>query len=145
MIRDEENEDEYSDIEVPAQVVNGVTLVPLRFIAKSMCADVNYEKSTITITYEGEILKLTIGEKTVTQNGKVMDVNFCYVTSSYYNAWDTSGNELFKYEIYQLLNNYEALELLEWLLHDVKTDKWYHYEGPREDIGLWKQIYNNAI
>jgi len=243
----EAKENEYPDIEVPAQVVNGVTLVPLRFISESMCAEVHYENPTIIITYEGDVFKLTVGEKSVTKNGEAMDdllgapvvkdgvtlvplrfiaeafgakvqyangkvtvdspavmyngtkisslqcnvkmimggyieeaqsnktiertieafnlsaenkieepkayTNFmgdamdtecCYLTLSYYAAFDANENELFNYEVYQLLNNYEGIDMPGWLIHDVKADEWYKYKRPNNDMGYWKQIYNDV-
>ncbi len=179
--------DECPDIEVPAQLVKGVTLVPLRFIAEAFGTNVNYVDGKVTVdtpavVYDGVKIKslqcyvaMTMGgylnetqsNKTIETTladfnlsstnevskpkeytdylGYAMDVSCCYITSSYYAGFDIDGNEVFKYEIYQLINSHEGTDMPGWLLRDVKADKWYKYTNrPQGDIGFWKQVYNNA-
>lgn len=240
-------EDKWPDIEVPAQVINNVTLVPLRFISQCMCADVDYKEGIITIINNKDVLKLEVGKKSVTKNGQILsdlevapvvkegitlvplrfiaetfeaDVNYkdgrvtidtpvavyqgvkiktlhwyidmtmggtideavsnktiektllelniipanevakpqkftddmgkameemcCYFTSSKWIALDENNNEVFRYELYQLLNNYEGVDLPDWLIHDVKNDKWYKYEYKDEEVGIWQLLHNDV-
>ncbi|WP_374723979.1 copper amine oxidase N-terminal domain-containing protein [Calidifontibacillus erzurumensis] len=59
-------------LDVPPIVVDGRTLVPLRFISESLGADVkwNGSDSSITITYNGKTIKLWLNKSEAIINGK---------------------------------------------------------------------------
>lgn len=58
-------------------IVKGSTLVPLRFIGEALGAQFNYEASTktITITMDGKIIVLVLGQTTATIDGKIVSLS----------------------------------------------------------------------
>lgn len=64
--------------DTPAQIVNDRTFVPVRFVAENLGAAVTWdEKSrTVTIVKDNQTIRLTIGQRQITVNGKAeqMDV-----------------------------------------------------------------------
>jgi hypothetical protein len=63
--------------EQPPVIINGSTMAPLRAIFEALGAKVEYEDSTKTVTAtKGDItLKLGIGQKQITKNGKTVDLD----------------------------------------------------------------------
>ena len=62
----------YTVFDVPPRIVNGRTLVPLRFIFELMGANVEWDEptQTVTATKGDTVVKLTIGSKLPTINGQ---------------------------------------------------------------------------
>ena len=58
-----------SNPEVVPYIGGDRTLVPLRFIAETLGADVSYDNGLITISGNGYTIKMTVGEKNYTVNG----------------------------------------------------------------------------
>lgn len=60
------------DYDVMPTIVGDRTLVPLRFIAESFGADVKWDEATegITISLDGKTIKMTLGKKEYTVDGK---------------------------------------------------------------------------
>ncbi|MBP1934838.1 hypothetical protein J2Z37_004858 [Ammoniphilus resinae] len=52
--------DEILELEVPAKLVNGRTLVPLRFVSEALGCDVHWDASVslVRITYNSKVLDL---------------------------------------------------------------------------------------
>ncbi len=71
MVNNKETQVDSSNSDVKPYVKDSRTLVPVRFISESMGADVGWDasSSTVTITIDGKVLKLVIGNKTL-QVGK---------------------------------------------------------------------------
>ncbi|OPZ89544.1 MAG: Beta propeller domain protein [Firmicutes bacterium ADurb.Bin419] len=71
MVNNKETQVDSSNSDVKPYVKDSRTLVPVRFISESMGADVGWDasSSTVTITLDGKVLKLVIGNKTL-QVGK---------------------------------------------------------------------------
>ena len=67
-----------SELDVPAQIINSRTMVPLRAIFEALGATVEWNDATRTVTSEkdGTTVKLTIGEANIYVNGqaKALDV-----------------------------------------------------------------------
>jgi hypothetical protein len=61
----------------PPTIVSGRTLVPLRFVGTAFGAQFNYDQATrtITITYEGKTIILTIGSKTAIVDNATVTVD----------------------------------------------------------------------
>ena len=68
---------EKSELDVPAQIVEGRTLVPLRAIFEALGASVewNGETSTVTSEKDGTAVKLTIGENKIYVNGEAKELD----------------------------------------------------------------------
>ncbi|MEM3385723.1 MAG: stalk domain-containing protein [Nitrososphaeria archaeon] len=65
------------EIDVPPMIINGRTLVPLRFLSESFGAEVNYndKTKTITIDYGKNKIILTVGKKVASVNGKTYSLD----------------------------------------------------------------------
>jgi hypothetical protein len=61
------------EIDAPAQIIDGRTVVPLRFIGEAFNAEVDWEETTktITVTLEDIIITLQINSKTAVVNGNI--------------------------------------------------------------------------
>jgi hypothetical protein len=60
-------------LQVPPTIVEGTTLVPLRFVAEALGAEVEWDDAErkITLKQQGSVIELWIEKKTATVNGKV--------------------------------------------------------------------------
>lgn len=63
------------DLDAPAYIENGRTMVPLRFIGEAFDADISYDSGVVEVKKSGSRIKMTIGESVYTVNGieKTMD------------------------------------------------------------------------
>ena len=63
--------------DVPPQIINGRTMVPLRAIFEALGAEVNWDGATQTVTgtKDGTVVKLTIGNTSPTVNGNVVTID----------------------------------------------------------------------
>jgi hypothetical protein len=88
-------EGESVESDVPAQIINGRTMVPLRVLSESIGATVDWDSATRTVTVttpeiKGEAPeKVTYTEKTATVTGKTSTVTYTYpVVTDVYTAAD---------------------------------------------------------
>ncbi len=70
-------DDEKLECPIPARIENGSTMVPMRaiFEALGMAVEWNNEERSVTATKGEDIIKLTIGEKTLYLNGEAVELN----------------------------------------------------------------------
>lgn len=67
-------EDPQVYMDVPPEVKNGVSYVPLRFVSELFGAEVNLTWGQVWVTLDGTLVSLTIGEKTATVNGQTLEL-----------------------------------------------------------------------
>lgn len=65
------------DFDVPPQIINGRTMVPLRVIFEALGATVEWDNDTSTVTADNKLynVKATIGIKTMTVNGETKEID----------------------------------------------------------------------
>ena len=66
-------------LDVPATILNGRTLVPIRFVSEALGARVTWDQDTqeVTVTLDGKTIILTVDSETAWVNGsrKKLDTN----------------------------------------------------------------------
>ncbi len=64
-------------LDVPPQLANGRTILPLRFIGEALGAVVGWDGATKTVTYRlnGRTVKLTVGQRTADIDGVVRELD----------------------------------------------------------------------
>ncbi|MGM9551065.1 MAG: stalk domain-containing protein [Clostridia bacterium] len=58
------------DLDAPAYIENGRTMVPLRFISEAFDAEIGYDRGVVEVNKNGIVIKMTIGETSYTVNNK---------------------------------------------------------------------------
>ncbi len=67
-------EDPQVYMDVPPEVKNGVSYVPLRFVGELFGAEVNLAWSKVWVTLDDTLISLTIGEKTARVNDRTLEL-----------------------------------------------------------------------
>ena len=102
--------------EVPPQIINGTTLVPLRVIFEALGATVEWDNTTKTVssTLGEEAIKLTIGDSSLYKNGNAISgansKTYYILTDSY--TSDYSYNNLTVVTNYTATNSLYARDLV---------------------------------
>lgn len=105
---------EAKTLDVPAQIINGYTMVPVRAIAEAFGADVNWDGDTQTvyITTKGN----TYTVKTIPQitcdgyNANFADFNEMYI-DSFTHSTNNNGSENVKFDVYNTAYIYGVVEI----------------------------------